>query len=489
MDQKDYHFYDFDDKNNESKQLLEVQWDSTPNEARANPLVPLIAGGLVLLMLLVTSVLSWILFHKNRSQVILAHAIISTIALLFAALAVVWALGARSSKLTGRSPSATLTFLVFIGSIIFLIYHAIAALFMWIHVNFHINYMHSVKARAEDWSFHFWNYDFDYAQLEDWRIFLTIAIFALIIALFLGLVAHSAWSYLNNQVETKKIVLGLSLISAVVFGFLVVIWHEDYHIIFNIIRGKLASVDLRLAFIVFVIGIIAICLAFVNAVGAFLRSKWIHFLFGFLWVAVFFLLVVFGAFLFKDVLLFSQAKPYSLSQVANLAHEDDFTTSCVNKYTTNNAQASSSYRWEASPVVNSWLNANCAPVANDVLIWHYYVFAIFAAFVLGSVGVAAAANFALATYDRDEVNFKSFHIIELIAAVVILLLGIALGLWLIFRPAPESVARYTAPESLYALDSQGNIITNPSFKHLLESVTGKHFADALGKLIAPLTMN
>lgn len=489
MDQKDYHFYDFDDKNNESKQLLEVQWDATPNEARANPLIALIAGSLVLLMLLVTSVLSWILFHKNRSQVILVHAIISTIALLFAALAVVWALGARSSRVTGHAPSSNLTFLVFIGSIIFLIYHAIAALFMWVHTNFHLNYMQAVKARPDDWNFHFWNYDFDYATLEDWRIFLTIVILALIITLFLGLVAHSAWSYLNNQVETKKIVLGISLISAAAFGFLVVIWHEDYHIVFNILRSKLASAEMKLFFIVFVIAIVAISLAFVNAVGSFLRSKWIHFLFGFLWVAVFFLLVVFGAFLFKDVLQFSHQKQFNLNQVALLAHEDDYTTSCVSKYTPQSAQANASYRWEASARINAWLNPNCQAVANDILIWNYYIYAIFTAFLLGSVAVAAGANFALATSEKDEVSFKSFHIIELITAVVILLLGIAIGLWLIFRPAPEPVARYTAPESLYALDSNGNVITNPSYKHLLESVAGKHFIEALAKLVAPMTKN
>jgi hypothetical protein len=346
MDQKDYHFYDFEDKNHESRELLDVHWDAAPVNSRANPLVALIAGLLVLLMLIVTSVLSWIIFHKNRSPVILTHAIISTIALVFAVLAVVWALGARSSRVSGVVPSTNLTFLVFVGSIVFLIYHAIVALFMWVHTNFHLNYMEAAKARPDDWNFHFWNYEFNYAALEDWRIFLVIVILALIIALFLGLLAHSAWSYLNNQIETKKIVLGLSLISAVAFGFLVVIWYEDYHIVFNNIRSKLASVDLRLAFIVFVIGIVSICLAFVNAVGSLLRNKWIHFIFGFLWIAVFFLVIVFGAFLFKDVLLFSHQKPFSLSEVAKLSHQNDYTLSCVNKYASQNAHANSSYKWE-----------------------------------------------------------------------------------------------------------------------------------------------
>jgi hypothetical protein len=107
------------------------------------------------------------------------------------------------------------------------------------------------------------------------------------------------------------------------------------------------------------------------------------------------------------------------------------------------------------------------------LIWHYYIFAIFAALLLGSAAVAAGVNISLATSDKDDVSFRSFHIMELIAIVVILLAGIALGLWLIFRPAPEPVSRYTAAGSLYALNEHGSIIANPAFKHLVGSAVGK----------------
>ena len=238
------------------------------------------------------------------------------------------------------------------------------------------------------------------------------------------------------------------------------------------------SNEIKLFFIVFIIACVALGLAFLNAVGSFLRLKSVNFIFGFLWVAIFFLLVVFVAFLFKDVLNFSTDKPLKSENIAYLAHEDDYSNSCLNKYNPESKLADKNlvYRWEAQPVVGTYLNANCNAVANDVAIWHYYIFAIWAAFLFGSVAVAAAANFALAISDKDEESYKSFHIFDLISVVVIVLLGIALGLYLIFRPAPEPVSRFTDSNSLYALDTNGNVIANPTFKHLLEGTLGKHFA-------------
>jgi hypothetical protein len=196
---------------------------------------------------------------------------------------------------------------------------------------------------------------------------------------------------------------------------------------------------------------------------------------------MFFLLVVFFSFLFKDVLSFSKDKPLSPENVAYLAHQDDYTNGCINKYNSSSKVAGKGvvYQWEEKPIVSTILNSNCDVIANDVAIWHYYIFAIWAAFLFGSVAVAAVSNFALTVSSVDDEIQLQFHIFDLISLAVVVLLGIALGLYLIFRPTPEPISRFTDKGSLYALDDKGNVIANPTYKHLLNGIAGKHLANAI----------
>ena len=87
----------------------------------------------------------------------------TTLALLFAAFAAVWALGVSSSltKLTAANP--LLTLIVLLGSLVFGGYLVVSALFLWMYRCAYNNFMYVMKNNSKDWDHHFWNYDFDYA--------------------------------------------------------------------------------------------------------------------------------------------------------------------------------------------------------------------------------------------------------------------------------------------------------------------------------------
>ena len=53
------------------------------------------AGALGALVLLALAIITWILFHKRYGSLMLSHAIMSTLGLLFIAFGVVWAMGAQ----------------------------------------------------------------------------------------------------------------------------------------------------------------------------------------------------------------------------------------------------------------------------------------------------------------------------------------------------------------------------------------------------------
>ena len=160
-DDQEYQFYDVSGENLEANNLLDIPVEQN-NEPKTAKLGLFAAGGAALL-LLIAAVLAWILFHKNRSDVILAHAIMVTLGLLFAAFAAVWALGVGKSLKNHTASNPLLTIIVFVGSIVLGGYLLASALYLWMYRCAYNNFMFVMKNNPDDWDHHFWGYDFDYA--------------------------------------------------------------------------------------------------------------------------------------------------------------------------------------------------------------------------------------------------------------------------------------------------------------------------------------
>lgn len=69
--------------------------------------------------------------------------------------------------------------------------------------------------------------------------------------------------------------------------------------------------------------------------------------------------------------------------------------------------------------------------------------------MLISIGIVTASNLSIGTKSKNDESYSHSQISDYVALLIIILLGIALGLFLILRPTPEPIARYLSAESIY----------------------------------------
>jgi hypothetical protein len=466
MDNRDYHFYDLEEKQTEGRSLLDnglTDHTSGPS----NYLVALAAGILGVLLLLTSFVLAWILFSRwTGSSINLSHAIMCTLALLFGAFATFFAFSLFKDSSSSLSRNANIAFIVYIGSLLFAVYFIVAALYLWVQQQFFSNVVKCQNTNAELWKSNFWGIkNYDAAQLSFWRIYLVLAIFAVLIAVCFAILAWAAWTVLTNKVQSKKITLGIALIAIVVFGFLVVIWFQDHKATYFAVQSKLPAKFAYVPFIVFVFGIIALALAFLNAVGNFIPAKTLNFIFAILWVGFFLVFAIFVALLFRTAYTQSKQRAFSAQETSNFIAQRHYREYCPSKYLANNQYCGGAYAtlaWESGPVKTAQLNPVCDCSTTDLMFWPWFCLAIFCAFLLASVAVAAVSNFGLASSENDEDIYRAFHIFNVIAIALILILALALGLWLIFRPSGVNNL-YQLPNSGMQTSFRGELGPNKSF--------------------------
>jgi len=466
----------------ESDLLVEGRWSHPVEDDLANPMSARISAAMAILVLITVSVLSWILYYKAYSKVIFWHALFSSVGVLLAFVVLVWAFKTGSSIAVNRWPNTNLTFIVFFCSTISILYYLVAAIFIWVNSSFHLNYMQAAKDRPEVWRSFFWDYEYENARTEDFRIHIAMSILCLVAAVIFGVISFNVYAFITNTVELKKILLGNSLIAVIVFGFFITFIHEDYYFIFALIQKRMNHANVSWETFAFVLGVICIGLAIVDSILTFLRVKTINMLLGVFWLLTFLALTVVVAFLFINVVRFSKDKPYNPEDVAYLAHEDEYSKFCVSKYLPNAKIGESilTYRWESRPLKTALLNQNCKPVVNDVLIWNYYLTAIFSGFLAAGCLVAGITNVSLAMSQNRYDTYNRFHIVELFTLIIIGVLVAWLGIHLLTRDRPEPINRYTETDSFYIIDSTGNLVPNPEFKHLIANTAVK----LLSKLVS-----
>lgn len=466
MNAQDYHFYDANDDNMETQGLLGINAQFVNEEPKTAQL-GFIGGALTTLVVLAISIMSWILYHKNRGKILLAHAIITTVGFVLAALATVWALGAKNGLRTNISPNPLLTLITFAGSLIMSAYFLAAALFLWVYRDFYLNYMHVAKLNPKEWAKYFWNHDFAKSKVQDWRIILAIVILCLVAALLFAMLSYAGYCFLKNKIQTSRITLMIGLVAVTVFAFLAIIWDLDNKEHNNLIKGYFRNITGNLYLWVIVIGIVTLFLAFVNALLTLLRFRASNFVFGVIWIGFAFLLLVFFGLLFRDIGKFPKNKPMDCRDTADLVHEKDYKEFCPNKYLAADKTCRKedfAIRWENPSRDLATLNPACCQVSNDLIIWPVYILAIWGLFLLISMFIAAIANFALTNQDPayDEA-FKSTNMIDIMTIVIILLLGIAFGLYLILRPVhlPKNSSFSGRPG--FNVKPDGSIVPKPAF--------------------------
>jgi hypothetical protein len=497
MDQKEYHFYDMDEKQTEGKALLDHAHDHDHDHGLGGPTTApsyfcaFLAGALAVLLLIVSLVLAWIVFSRHKgSSINLSHAIMCTLAFLFSLLCAFFAFTLWKQGHSGLAANANIAFIVYIGSLLFAIYFAVAALYLWVHHQFFSHTMKCSNSIPNDWKDNFWNKNYLDAHLLFWRLDLILAIFAIILAVCFGILASAAWHQLHNKVQAKKITLGIALIGIVIWGFLVVIWYQDYKATYAYIQSKIGHYAF-IPFVVFIFGIIALGLAFLNAIFNFIKVKTINFIFAVIWIGFFLVFAIFVALLFRSAYNLSNQGSFGRQEVASFISQKHYGEFCGDKYLKAGQVCGGAYAanaWDRSPVTSAWLNPKCDCSTTDIMLWPWFCLAIFGGFLLGSVALAIVSNFGLATSENDEDTYNSFHIFDVIALGLILALGIALGFWLIFRPNGINNA-YQLPKSGLYTDIRGNLLPTSNFvtvpSQISQNIQLKDQCYFLGKAVLP----
>lgn len=110
------------------------------------------------------------------------------------------------------------------------------------------------------------------------------------------------------------------------------------------------------------------------------------------------------------------------------------------------------------------LNPVCCVVANDIVFWPFFLIAIFTFFLGICHLVAAAANIGLTTYPKDlDEHYQQLAINDYIVLAALVILGLILLFYLLFRPAPVFQNRYSGGIQGFNVDDNGNLIPKSTF--------------------------
>ena len=224
----------------------------------------------------------------------------------------------------------------------------------------------------------------------------------------------------------------------------------------------------------FIVSIVALCLAFLHAVFGVLGSMQNHnqsssynFIFAWIWLVMAIVLLITVAVWFRDIGTISKKRSIDCQNSAAYAHEKEYRGFCDGKYLdAGNTCRKQDFtqRWEASNELRS-LNPVCCPVAQDVLIWPFFICGIWLCFLLLAAFLAGIASMGLSDIlcDDDPI-YKQLKIADFIVIAVLLLLALGIGLWLIFRSTPSFKNRYSESKIPGFNVQNGQLVPNGTFK-------------------------
>lgn len=236
---------------------------------------------------------------------------------------------------------------VYGGALIFGVYFAVSAAYLWVYRYFFRNYTQATKGEGDRWGKHFWNHDYERTQNENWRLILTVVILGILVALCFVIVAWAAYNFMRNTLQTKKITLFIALTALSIFAFLIAVYYLNDRRRYDFVRKYFKKIgDKKILGYFFWIAIISLVLAFLNAVfnvlGAlqgYKNGRGYSLFFGFLWLILGIITLIFAALLLKDVQTISDRRPMTCSKAADIAHEKEYVRGwskfCHGKYLNN----------------------------------------------------------------------------------------------------------------------------------------------------------
>ena len=187
-----------------------------------------VLGGIAALALLVSVVLGWILYHRDRRSITFWHALMVTLGFLVALAVAAWGASAGSEIAKGNTANSGLGFLAFVGSLIFAIYLAGAAFWLTLYKPTHLCRITSWTSSTEEWNRHMPdNWDLAKAWTRDRRILNWLIALAFIAAICFLFTAYTAFTVAYNRFKFASYALYIAGIGLILFGWLAIFWSEE----------------------------------------------------------------------------------------------------------------------------------------------------------------------------------------------------------------------------------------------------------------------
>jgi hypothetical protein len=348
-----------------------------------------------------------------------------------------WGAGAGAQIANGQPPSSGLTFLAFVGSLIFAIYFAGAALWLTLYKPTHLCRISSWTTNSYEWNRHMPDaWSLEKAWVRDRRILNWLIVLAAIAAVCFLICAYATWTVAFNRSKFASYALYISCIGLILFGWIMIYWSEEafeWHQFATNSRFSLFNVKFLKA-----LGIAGIVIGLLAIIVRFIRNRTGLFILGMLSLILFILTICCAGLLLRNVWQARTDGNVDGQCMHNLApiHEDDFAPRwCPSKYSTTGActKPEMTLRWEETGSPAAALNQSCCKCVKEYYVWPFYILGIYSLLLALCAAVAAASLFYLSdNSDHYGVN-KGNDGLDFAFLAIAILLVLAFGLYFLLR--------------------------------------------------------
>jgi Carboxypeptidase regulatory-like domain len=401
-------------------------------------------GGAALVFQLVAMILTWILYYRERTRTFLWHAIWLIVGLLFAGACAAWGAGAAGAVRSGRQPGAIFTGVVFIGSLIFVAYHLIEAVWLVLYRPVHFDYLVGLKTDQNLWDSRMKSgSSFTDGWIQDRRMIWWVTLFTVLSALCFAFIAYAARSVVWNRYNLVRWTLAIGLLAVTIFSFLVIYWVQEAYNFQAALPGQFGGNLLTLAKI---FAIVSLVLAVLNAIANLIQSRVGYFVIGAIQCVLIFILICIAGLLlrqvwaasFSDVTAGGQGSTSCISTMISI-HENEFSSFCPNgsKYISGTPCSKSFLvtRWE-NQNENANLNPGCCSRAKFYYLYPFMLVGYWLLFLIFATAIVAASNLYLSDANEYLSNAnKSASLPGFLALALVLLALIAWGIYFWARKA------------------------------------------------------
>lgn len=424
-----------------------------------NTSLGLVFAGLGFLFALISMIMMWVLYRRDKNRTFLWHAIWMTFLVVFFIVALVWSLMASTAVKTGRQPNVFLTIPVFILSLVFIGYLLVESIWLILYRKVHFDYLVGSSTDSGAWDERTASgYNFTEAWKQHRRMLWWIVFFNLASAVMLGFIVYAARSVSWNRYALARITLYFALLMTALAAFLMIYWVEEAYEYKKAIPGDFVG---NLLVVTKAWAIVALVLAVLNALVNMIHNKAGFFLMAALEIGLIIAMVMTVGVILREVRvkLFNDMNgDNNCASTLYSIHQDDLSDRWCpvgGKYLTDTCRKSDLVnRWETDNAVIS-LNPGCCDSAKFYLLYPFMLVGFWTLVCIFCLGVAATCNLYLADTNEYLSNTnRSIGLIDIIGLALLLIMIIAWAIYFLARKANPAIrnnnnnlmASYNDPE-------------------------------------------